>query len=195
MRTTFMSAGVGWSSGIGPSSRPTAWSNWSVVSTAPLAWAEEGQQVAAIFKGIGAALTEIRFGPHTYRPDEPSTAAGRPTVSFGDAIRVTVSRDVHWLQPTFETATYRFLGSASDELQQQFRADLQAVLRFFAEEYGIQPDFSRYTILVPTDKYVLEADRVGTRDYLPDMSQATGCGLGEQWQCGRRQTRVMAELV
>ena len=64
----------------------------------------------------------------------------------GEALRINVARAVNWLQPTDILPRLIFPGGASDELQARVREDLESVLAFFGQQYGIQadPDFTVY---------------------------------------------------
>ena len=148
------------------------------------------QSVEAVGRGLGSALSEIRHGEHVYLPNEPDSARDWPLINRGDPIRVTVSRDVHWPQPTFMLPRITFPGGASDAVRQQVREDLHAVLEFYADEYGIQPDFSRYAIFVPKDKEALESDPVGRRA----LCAACPWDKVSGWVAGGRWVAVKGEL-
>ena len=69
-----------------------------------------------------------------------------PAIRRGEALWINVARAVNWLQPTGILPRLVFPGGASDELQTRVRKDLEAVLSFFRDQYGIQadPDFTIY---------------------------------------------------
>ena len=131
---------------------------WSGADGAPL------EQVA---KGIGWSLREVRRWNAanqqwtTWTSPERSTqliatsatdqgATGEEaepvTVRRGEALWVNVARSVNWLQPTDILPRLVFPGGASDELQTRVREDLESVLAFFGQRYGIRadPDFTVY---------------------------------------------------
>ena len=69
-----------------------------------------------------------------------------PGIRRGEALWIEVARAVNWLQPTDILPRLVFPGGASDELQARVREDLEAVLAFYRDQYGIQadPDFTIY---------------------------------------------------
>ena len=128
---------------------------WSGADGAPL------EQVA---KGIGWSLRELRrwnaanqrwttwTSPERSAQLIAASAADQggevepATVRRGEALWVNVARSVNWLQPTDILPRLVFPGGASDELQARVREDLESVLAFFGQQYGIQaePDFTVY---------------------------------------------------
>ena len=131
---------------------------WSGADGAPL------EQVA---KGIGWSLRELRrwdaanqqwttwTSPErsaqliaTSAADQGATDEETEpvTVRRGEALWVNTARSVNWLQPTDILPRLVFPGGASDELQARVREDLEAVLAFYGQQYGIQaePDFTIY---------------------------------------------------
>ena len=72
-----------------------------------------------------------------------------PLIQRGDALVVTVSRDVNWLQPTGDLPEIVFLGNPSPKLREAVHEDLQSVLDFFAETFRSQVDPTLYTLVVP----------------------------------------------
>ena len=131
---------------------------WSGANGAPL------EQVA---KGIGWSLRELRrwdaanqqwavwTSPERSAQLIAASAADQGasgeeaepvTVRRGEALWVNVARSVNWLQPTDILPRLVFPGGASDELQARVREDLEAVLSFYGQQYGIQaePDFTIY---------------------------------------------------
>ena len=91
------------------------------------------------------------------------------TVRRGEALWVKIARSVNWLQPTDILPRLVFPGGASDELQARVREDLESVLAFYGQQYGIQadPDFTIYVAkdvdaLIQAQKgdgYEIDADR------------------------------------
>ena len=69
-----------------------------------------------------------------------------PTIRRGEALWINIARAVNWLQPTDILPHLIFPGGASQQLQTRVREDLEAVLAFFRDQYGIQadPDFTIY---------------------------------------------------
>ena len=104
--------------------------------------------VTDIARGIGRSLVSITLGNQVYRPAQPDSAANWPLIRRGDALVVTVSRNVNWLQPAGIMPELVFLGNISATLQQQARDDLQSVMDFYLTQFGIQPDGSSFTIRI-----------------------------------------------
>ena len=69
-----------------------------------------------------------------------------PTIRRGEALWINVARSVNWLQPTDILPRLVFPGGASTALQARVREDVEAVLNFYRDQYGIQanPDFTIY---------------------------------------------------
>ena len=135
---------------------------WSGADGAPL------EQVA---KGIGWSLRELRrwdaasqqwttwTSPErsarliaTSATDQGATdeEAEPATVRRGEALWVNTARSVNWLQPTDILPRLVFPGGASDELQTRVREDLESVLAFYGQQYGIQAD-PNFTVYVAKD--------------------------------------------
>ncbi len=136
---------------------------WSGADGAPL------EQVA---KGIGWSLRELRrwdaanqrwttwTSPErsaqliaTNAADQGATGeeAEPATVRRGEALWVNVARSVNWLQPTDILPRLVFPGGASDQLQARVREDLESVLAFFGQQYGIQANPTDFTIYIHKD--------------------------------------------
>ena len=102
---------------------------------------------------VGAARWNAEF--QTWEP-LPVTApdegdAEAPTLDRGDALWVAVMRNVNWLQPTYEPPTLVFGSRVSAEDRARARGNLDFVMRFSAEHYGIQAEFSDLKIFIPHD--------------------------------------------
>ena len=131
---------------------------WNLV-----AWSgADGAPIENVAKGIGWSLRSIRRWDAatqqwaTWTSPERSaqliadTSGGEeaesPGVRRGEALWVQVSRSVKWLQPTDLLPRLVFPGGASQALQARVREDLEAVLSYYRDQYGIQadPDFTIY---------------------------------------------------
>jgi len=136
---------------------------WNLV-----AWSgADGAPIEQVAKGIGWSLRELRrwnaanqqwatwTSPErsaqliaTSATDQATTDEETEpvTVQRGEALWVNTARSVNWLQPTDILPRLVFPGGASDELQARVREDLEAVLSFYGQQYGIQadPDFTVY---------------------------------------------------
>ena len=141
---------------------------WNLV-----AWSgADGAPIEQVAKGIGWSLRELRHwsaaNQHwtTWTSPERSTQliatsatdqaatdeeAEPVTVRRGEALWVNTARSVNWLQPTDILPRLVFPGGASDELQARVREDLEAVLAFYGQQYGIQADPTDLTVYVAKD--------------------------------------------
>ena len=166
---------------------------WSGADDAPL------EQVA---KGIGWSLRELRRWNAanqqwtTWTSPERSTqliatsatdqgATGEEaepvTVRRGEALWVNVARSVNWLQPTDILPRLVFPGGASDELQTRVREDLESVLAFFGQRYGIQSDPTDFTIYIPKDVEALLQAYRDDGDEISDASIRALWNLHDGW--------------
>ena len=136
---------------------------WNLV-----AWSgADGAAIGDVVKGIGWSLRTVRrwdaanqqwvtwtspersaqvlanTGADQGRGDEEAEAV---SIRRGEAFWIEVARAVNWLQPTEILPRLVFPGGASTALQARVREDLQAVLSFYRDQYGIQadPDFTVY---------------------------------------------------
>ncbi len=105
-----------------------------------VAWlGRDGTPLAEAARGVGSALTAAR------------RVGGGDTLNRGDAVWVTVARDVIWLQPTGALPEIKFPGGASGEVRARVRASLDYTLDFFREMFAIEADFSRFIVYAPRD--------------------------------------------
>ena len=131
---------------------------WNLV-----AWSgADGAAIENVAKGIGWSLRSIRrwnaatqqwatwTSPERSAQVIADTSGGEeaesPGVRRGEALWVQVNRSVKWLQPTDILPRLVFPGGASQALQARVREDLEAVLSYYRDQYGIQaePDFTVY---------------------------------------------------
>ena len=131
---------------------------WNLV-----AWSgADGAPIENVAKGIGWSLRSIRrWDAATQQwaiwtsPERSaqviadtggSEKAETPGVRRGEALWVEVSRSVNWPQPTDILPRLVFPGGASQALQARVREDLEAVLSYYRDQYGIQanPNFTVY---------------------------------------------------
>ncbi len=109
----------------------------------------DGWAITDVAKGIGKFLSEIRLGDHVYDPTSPETADDWPMVSRGDALVVTVSRGVNWLQPTYVLPRLIFTGRVDQGIRNAAKRDLADMAAYNAEEFGVQADPFQLTVIVP----------------------------------------------
>ncbi|MXV79904.1 MAG: carboxypeptidase regulatory-like domain-containing protein [Chloroflexi bacterium] len=107
--------------------------------------------ITDVAKGIGTFLSEIRLGDLIYDPANPETADDWLTVSRGDALVVTVSRGVNWLQPTFVMPRLVFAGNVGHGIRNHAKRDLADMSAYIADEFGVQADPFRLVVTVAGD--------------------------------------------
>ena len=106
-----------------------------------------------VARGIGMSLVRLAFGEFVYEPGSADADPAKAQIEFplvrrGDALRVTVNRDVRWLQPTGITPQIVWVGELRQELREEISADIRRVLDYFADELSVETDFADTTILV-----------------------------------------------
>ena len=143
-----------------------------------------------VARGIGQSLVSIRVGDETWPAPLDSSIDDLPTLRRGDALQVTVSRDLRWLQPTGMLPTIVPLGDISQSLQEEISSDVQRVVDYFADAHGVETDFSDTTILVFMGvEALLEHQRAGdgpkTKESVERLRGYLGtwgvAGLGQPW--------------
>lgn len=143
-----------------------------------------------VARGIGTSLISIRVGETTWPAPLDDSVDDLPTLRRGDALEVTVSRDLRWLQPTGMLPTIVPLGDISQSLQEEISSDVQRVVDYFADAHGVETDFSDTTILVFLGvEAILEHQRTGdgpkTKESLERLRGYLGtwgvAGLGQPW--------------
>ena len=167
---------------------------WNLV-----AWSgADGAPIEQVAKGIGWSLRELRRWNAanqqwtTWTSPERSTQliatsatdqgatneeAEPVTVQRGEALWVNTARAVNWLQPTDILPRLVFPGGASGALQSRVREDLESVLAFYGQQYGIQAD-PDFTIYVAKD---VEALIQAYRDDGVEISDARAAYLRAGW--------------
>ena len=117
-----------------------------------------------VARGIGKSLVSIRVGDVTYPAPLDTSVDELPVLSRGDALEVTVSRDLRWFQPTGMMPKIVWVGDISESLQEEITADIRRVLDFFAEEFAIETDFATSTVMIYSDfDAAVEHERAGER--------------------------------
>ena len=99
-------------------------------------------------KGLGVSLVTIEDYDHVYgsTPGEWSSAWSR--VMRGDALKVTVDREVTCSQPTFVMPAVHFVGSFPHNTRRLIERDLNATLAYSATELSLQAYPSSLTVVV-----------------------------------------------
>ena len=167
---------------------------WNLV-----AWSgADGAPIEQVAKGIGWSLRELRrwnaanqqwtawTSPErstqliaTSATDQDATGeeAKPVTVRRGEALWVNTARSVNWLQPTDILPRLVFPGGASDALQARVREDLESVLTFYGQQYGIQADLD-FTIYVAKD---VDALIQAYRDDGDEINDAEAASIRARW--------------
>ena len=99
-------------------------------------------------RGIGTSLISIRVDDRTWPAPLDDSIDKLPTLRRGDALHVTISRDLRWLQPTGMLPKFVWVGDTSHSLQDTMTEDIGEVDDYFAETHGVETDFSDTTILI-----------------------------------------------
>ena len=169
---------------------------WNLV-----AWSgADGAPIEQVAKGIGWSLRELRrwnaanqqwtawTSPErsaqliaTSATDQGATdeEAKPPTARRGEALWVNTTRSVNWLQPTDILPRLIFPGGASDALQSRVREDLESVLAFYGQQYGIQAD-PDFTVYIPKDVEALIQAQKGDSEAINDVKATYTRGLWSQ---------------
>ncbi len=111
--------------------RGVNWTAWS---------GPDDATIADVARGIGSSLLSISSGELIYDSSAPEFKDDWPGIQRGDALEVSVSRNVNWLQPTFITPRVVFLGNATSKLQKSVMEDVEIVMSHYVSELGIQID-------------------------------------------------------
>ena len=86
-------------------------------------------------------MTPLCLGPWTHWP----------AVQRGDALEISVSRDVNWLQPTFVMPQIHYAGNVDHGVRRLIERDLEATLEYSATELGVQADPFSLVVVVAGD--------------------------------------------
>ncbi len=127
-----------------------------------VAWmGRDGARLDRVVQGIGRQLekagtwTTERESLDLLSVAEIMELDELPSVGFGDALWVQVARNQNWLQPTGVMPEIVLTGSPTRQLKAKVIADVQAVIDFYWEQYGLEADFSRFKIYFPTSAAAL----------------------------------------
>ena len=141
-------------------------------------------------RGLGSPFESIIvYDPRgTQRWTQYDTASlqqtgGRRRLQRGDALWVSVSRTAVWLQPTGLMPVIRFPGGGPPEVHERIRADVEAAITLFREQYGIEADATQFWIYAAVDQesliQALERDVV--RDDFPKLHHDGFDSVRGQW--------------
>ena len=94
---------------------------WSGPDDSEITWLSKGIGLSLVSAGV---LSSGETGWSLYDPANAATAESFPAINRGDALWITSSRNINWLQPTGVLPKIEFPGGASQQLQERVRADL-----------------------------------------------------------------------
>ena len=118
-----------------------------------VAWnGRDGWPLDQVARGIGTSVLSIEVRGQVYQPDSDvsevvGSLTGEATIRRGDALRITVNRDLRWLQPTGMMPKIVWVGDVSQSLRDEITGDVRTILDLFAEILAVESDFSQTTIL------------------------------------------------
>ena len=155
-----------------------------------------------VARGIGKSLVSIEVRGQIYEPDTESTIL---PIRRGDALRVTVNRDLRWLQPTGMMPNVVFVGDISQSLENSMSADIRDLVDYFADTHAVETDFSNTTILIwhtaedavayqdSDPEYPFHLGGEGLRIYLEEDASGGGTAWGMHlksnwWDANPRQS-------
>ena len=116
-------------------------SGYSLVGWAGL----DGTPIAEAVGRFGDALVGAsRWNAETqsyerYEPGAEEPVEGMPVLRHGDALWVELSAERRWWQSGTARTEFAFLSDVAPDLEADLRYDMERVLAFFAEHYGIMP--------------------------------------------------------
>ncbi|MYA02070.1 MAG: carboxypeptidase regulatory-like domain-containing protein [Chloroflexi bacterium] len=125
---------------------------WNLV-----AWmGRDAAPLGRVARGVGSQLRHLGL----WEPDsqkvslhdsEAVVGSESTQVRYGAALWIHVNRTVKWLQPTGVLPEVIIAGSVSADTTQQIRSDIKTTLDFYYEAFGLEADFARFQIYIPTD--------------------------------------------
>ena len=116
-------------------------SGYSLVGWAGL----DGTPIAEAVGRFGDALVGAsRWNAETqsyerYEPGAEEPADGMPVLQHGDALWVELSEEARWWQSGTERTRFVFEAPVTQERKSELRDEMERVVAFFAERYGIEP--------------------------------------------------------
>ena len=122
----------------------------------------DGAPIAEAVGRFGEALVGAsRWNAETqsyerYEPGAEEPAEGMPVLQHGDALWVELSAERRWWQSGTERTTFVFEAPVTQERKSELRDEMERVVAFFAERYGIEPP--HFIVLVdPTSHFSASA--------------------------------------
>ncbi len=105
----------------------------------------DGTPIAEAVGRFGDALVGAsRWNAETqsyerYEPGAEEPADGMPVLQHGDALWVELSAEARWWQSGTARTEFAFEGAVTPVHESELRAEMERVVAFFAERYGIEP--------------------------------------------------------
>ncbi|MCY3919619.1 MAG: hypothetical protein OXG38_07430 [Chloroflexi bacterium] len=105
----------------------------------------DGTPIAEAVGRFGAALTGVStWNAETqeyerYTPGADDSAGGTVVLNHGDALWVELSDERRWWQSGTRRTEFRFAAEVTQERESELREEMDRVVAFFAERYGIEP--------------------------------------------------------
>ena len=157
-------------------------SGYSLVGWAGL----DGTPIAEAVGRFGDALVGAsRWNAATqsyqrYEPGSEEPADGMPALNHGDALWVELSEERRWWQSGTERTRFAFEAPVTQERKSELRDEMERVVAFFAERYGIEPpEFMVLVDPVNTDNYALgRLIRIGVNQVI---AQTPGYALAHEY--------------
>ena len=165
-----------------------------------------------VARGIGKSLVSIRVGDKTWPTPLDSSVDDLPTLRPGDALQVTVSRDLRWFQPTGILPNIVWAGEPRVEIKEGITRDIRDTVDYFSDIHGVETDFADTTILIwqtiedavsyqdDNPEFPLHLGGEALRLHLELISGAGGIGWGVfipsgVWHANPRQSNFKAWLA
>ncbi len=106
-----------------------------------------------VARGIGKSLVSLEVRGLAYQPDSDISETigpldGDTAIRRGDALRVTVNRDLRWLQPTGMMPNIVWVGDISQSVKENMTAEIRDLVDYFADTFGVEANSSATTILI-----------------------------------------------
>lgn len=175
--------------GMVPLSRGVNWVTWVGRDEWPL---------DQVVRGIGTSLISIRVGDKTWPAPLDASLTDAPVLRRGDALEVTVSRDLRWLQPTGTLPKIHRVGTVSASCYSQYSEWLSRTVDYISTKFGVEADPSQLAIyLWDGDLAALENDTVSYHiarqlRWLAGPGSTVAADIGIPYRCrsaGSKATR------
>ena len=150
-----------------------------------VAWAgSDNTPISEVARGIGQAFREARLWNDAEQRFDRYSAEGlrttntQATIDRGDALWVTVSRNLHWLQPAGLMPRVVFAGAVSQEVRTMMRQEMRDAIDYYYDTFGVEADGSLYTVYVAADVNSLVRTIGGDAEDQRDIRFSWLCSTG-----------------